>query len=340
MRVSFQDALVVRDQAMSLFDKDPLVRSVGITIQGDSHALRIVRAVGTVPFLAARAVRGPQELERVPLVWVDRDMDISPLVRLPGRGPGSPSVESVVPEQGRRRPLVCGLQIENWDEDHRSEDIPLGFILVCTLGCFVRTASGRVAALSNGHTLAGLNRAVRGRDRVLQPGGLAYAGAEQIGRLTNYVGLEPSPRGTTPAMDVARLNVLDAAVIELDPDVKYTQAFLPARGLPPPTGTARPAVGERVYKVGRTTGLTRGVVADVDTVMGPLNYEVGECWFQRSFSVTGIEGTMFADRGDSGAAVLREATGEVLGLVYAGNGYDTYVCPIHEVLQALGGVLV
>ena len=192
MSVSFEDALLVREHAMSLFDKDPLVRSVGITIQGDSHALRIVRAVGTVPFLAARAVRGPQELERVALVWVDRDMDISPLVRLPGRGPGSPSVESVVPEQGRRA-LVCGLQIENWDEDHRSKTSRSASSW-CTLGCL--SAPPPAGWRRQRPHLAGLNRARSGTDRVLQPEGLAYAGSRSPA--ADYVGLEPSPRGRRP----------------------------------------------------------------------------------------------------------------------------------------------
>ena len=43
---------------------------------------------------------------------------------------------------------------------------------------------------------------------------------------------------------------------------------------------------------------------------------------------------MFSDHGDSGSAIL-STTGEVIGLLYAGNGTQTYACPIQAVLTAL-----
>jgi len=44
---------------------------------------------------------------------------------------------------------VCGLQIENADDDQRTGVVAGGHIIVGTLGCFVRLAAGGLAILSN-----------------------------------------------------------------------------------------------------------------------------------------------------------------------------------------------
>jgi hypothetical protein len=77
----------------------------------------------------------------------------------------------------------------------------------------------------------------------------------------------------------------------------------------------------------------------VATVVGPIRYAPGECWFRRAITVEGLHGTMFSDRGDSGAVILKEGTGEVVGLLFAGNGADTFACPIDAVLTALNCVI-
>ncbi len=65
--------------------------------------------------------------------------------------------------------------------------------------------------------------------------------------------------------------------------------------------------------------------------MGPVPYDPGPCWFQRSIVIEGDNGTMFSDHGDSGSAIVR-ADGMMVGLLYAGNGTQTYACPIANVL--------
>jgi hypothetical protein len=51
-------------------------------------------------------------------------------------------------------------------------------------------------------------------------------------------------------------------------------------------------------------------------------------------TIEGDNGTMFSDHGDSGSAIVR-ADGKVLGILYAGNGVQTYACPIDTVLSEL-----
>jgi hypothetical protein len=62
-------------------------------------------------------------------------------------------------------------------------------------------------------------------------------------------------------------------------------------------------------------------------------------WFEECFIVEGDGGAMFSDHGDSGSAILRES-GEVVGLLFAGNGEQTFACPINTVLQQLNCTLV
>ena len=50
------------------------------------------------------------------------------------------------------------------------------------------------------------------------------------------------------------------------------------------------------------------------------------------------KGRRFFDHVDSGTAIL-STTGEVIGLLYAGNGMQTYACPIQAVLSALNCTL-
>jgi len=49
---------------------------------------------------------------------------------------------------------------------------------------------------------------------------------------------------------------------------------------------------------------------------------------------------MFSDHGDSGAAIIKDGTREVVGLLFAGNGTDTFACPIDAVLTALNCSIV
>ena len=47
--------------------------------------------------------------------------------------------------------------------------------------------------MSNNHVLAGENRGKKGRDRILQPGGLTFTSEQCIAKLIDFVDLLPSP---------------------------------------------------------------------------------------------------------------------------------------------------
>jgi hypothetical protein len=336
MGVEFKEAEnVLEDAVKQLFGVDPSIQSVGIGRHGDGCGFRVVKNAAKVLPQGVAIGPAPSHIGSVPVTIVNSHAELRRLVKVPASGPGSPGAASVVPEQLRHNPLVCGLQIQNFDDDSRQGEIARGFIIIGTLGCFVKLASGEVAILSNNHVVAGQNRGVRGSDRILHPGGSAVGPGDQVATLNNFIDLVSSPAGASPALGTANLNDVDAGIATLDSGVSFVQGYLASRGLTPPKGTAVPSVGDAVFKVGRTTALTHGTITDVSTTVGPVGYDIGDCWFRRSITIEGVGGTLFSDHGDSGSAIL-DSGGEVVAILYAGNGTQTYACPIGAVLSALG----
>jgi hypothetical protein len=329
------------EAAQTVFGSDVRVQAVGIgRDDAGAFCFRAVRNVRRV--LALSAASGAVDtVQGIPVVTVDAIVDPLPHLKVPARGPGSPTAASVVQEQGRHRPLVSGLQIENWDDDDRKGHHANGHIVIGTLGCFV-SAAGRTCLLSNNHVVAGENAGVTGADRIVQPGDLAVSPGDVVATLQAFEPLVASPAGATVAGGNVMFNVVDAGIAAVDAAASWTQGYLPSRKRSI-TGTATPKIGDRVFKVGRTTGLTVGGIVSVSDVVGPIPYDLpgvhgAHCWFRDSFTVEGDNGTTFSDHGDSGSAIVKD-TGEIVGLLYAGNGTQTYACAIANVLAAFSCAL-
>jgi hypothetical protein len=322
-----------------LFDADPQIQAVGIARHQDAFGFKAVKNKAKImPASVAAGARKkpPKTIKNVPVTIDTVTNDIEAQVQVP-----HPQAASFVPERGLIRPLVCGLQIQNVDDDDRQRKVGAlqpGFITIGTLGCFVILADGSPAILSNNHVLAGENRGLQGKDRILQPGNLTFASAQHVATLTNLIALKPSPNNARPARGNVVFNVVDAAVVKLEPGVAFAQTYLPARHQPAPLGLGNPMVGDKVFKIGRTTGLTNGTITAVGIVVGPIAYDPGNCWFNQQFEIVGDQGTMFSDHGDSGSVIV-STTGEVVGLLFAGNGTQTYACPIQTALAALNCTL-
>lgn len=335
MGVSFEQAHAQLDDAVdTLFDSDPRVQEVGIGRDGHGFGYGVVRNTARIVPLSTNVVQ-PHAIGGVPVRYFDAGHDVETMHEVPASGTGSPGVSSFVPEQGRHRHVVCGLQIQNWDDDDRRGILPQ-VISIGTLGCFVTDSSGDEALLSNNHVIAGHNAGQIG-DRITQPGG-AQAGSDVIATLSRFVTLNPSPAGARPAQGTVVWNESDAAYAIVDASIVTVQGYLPARGRPNLSGTAQPRVGDRVFKVGRTSGLTWGQITRVGATVGPIGYRPGDMWFRRVFVVEGENNTLFSDRGDSGSIIAKD-TGEAVGLLFAGNGTQTYASPIDTVLSALNVTL-
>lgn len=322
-----------------LFDADPQIQAVGIARHEAAFGFKAVKNTSKIVTSAAakNAKKLPRTIKKVPVVIDSVTADIEPHLIT-----AHPMAASFIPEQQRQRPLVCGLQVQNVDDDNRQRKagaLGQNLIIIGTLGCFVRRSNGAIAILSNNHVLAGENRGQIGKDRILQPGSLAFTAPDHIATLAEFITLQPSPVNARPAKGNVIYNSVDAAVAELEQSLQSTQGFLPTRSLPGPHGTVAPKVGDRVFKVGRTTGLTHGTITAVGIVVGPIAYDPGNCWFNQQFEIVGDNGVLFSDHGDSGSAIV-STTGELIGLLYAGNGTQTYACPIDKVLADLNCSLV
>jgi hypothetical protein len=321
-----------------LFGADPQIQAVGISRHGHAFGFKAVKnGARIVPASAMKgAKKAPKSIKKVPVTIETATADIQPHARV-----AHPMAASFIPEKQLQRPAVCGLQVQNVDDDSRQRkagSLGPNLMVVGTLSCFVKLPGGTTAVLSNNHVLAGENRGVKGQDRILQAGNLTFSSSQHIATLTDFVALDPSPMSARPAKGNVIFNAVDAAVAALEKGTEFTQGFLPARSLPGPHGVTAPKIGDQVFKVGRTTGLTQGTITAVGIVVGPIPYEPGNCWFNQQFEIVGNQGVLFSDHGDSGSAIV-STTGELVGLLYAGNGTQTYACAIDSVFTAFGCTL-
>lgn len=229
-----------------------------------------------------------------------------------------PLVKQQIPLRSRTRPLRIGSSVGH-------PDITAG-----TLGCFVTAGGDDRAILSNNHVLADENRASLG-DEILQPGprDAGQPPGDRIATLSNFV----------PLTSIGK-NSVDAAVANLIEGIQGDFQALP--GLGPLNGVrTSPLEGEEiVFKIGRTTGLTRGRVSafEVDDVW--VQYDMGTIGFDNQIEIASLGSSPFSLGGDSGSLIVDEDL-RAVALLFAGNDVDvTYANPIQEVLQILGVQIV
>jgi len=207
-----------------------------------------------------------------------------------------------------------------------------GFIMAGTLGCFVRSGSSiALYILSNNHVLADENRYPKG-GAIVQPGTLDGGSptADRVARLTRFVRLDPS--GT---------NLVDAAIARLNATVKADVHRL--RGIGTLAGQ-RPGdlqVGDRVHKVGRTTGVRHGRVTAFELDGVAVEYDIGIVSFDNQIEIEGAGTRSFSDAGDSGSLIVDDEL-RAAALLFAGGDHGgsngkglTYANPIAAVLRAL-----
>lgn len=255
-------------------------------------------------------------------------------VRLVGRIDKRQRAIDVPWYQQNQRPLLIGSSI-----GHHA-------VTAGTLGAFVRRGR-QLCVLSNNHVLADEGRARKG-DRVLQrawfDGGSPKT--ESVGRVSQWVTLRPRAA-----------NLVDAALATIDAGIESDPGRLRALvgGRDRRLAGAGPEfvdVGTVVYKVGRTSGATKGRVTafDLDNVV--VNFDVGNLRFDNQIEIEGSGTAAFSDGGDSGSLIVTPAGARrhdmvAVALLFAGSESGgandrglTYANPIHEVLRLLNARLL
>jgi hypothetical protein len=239
----------------------------------------------------------------------------------------------------RIRPAPGGVSIGH-------KDITAG-----TLGCLVKK-NDQIFILSNNHVLANSNQAEIG-DPILQPG--PYDGGsypdDHIANLEDFVPINiiglpsecPFATGVAGFLNgIAKLfgssvkmqaidqqaieNLVDAAIARpLNPE-DVSDEILEIGTI---QGSAEAELGMAIKKSGRTTGLTTGVVEQVD-VSANVQYGEGKIAL---FTDQLMAGAM-SQGGDSGSAVLDD-NNRLVGLLFAGSDTTTVINRIENVFSLL-----
>ena len=122
-------------------------------------------------------------------------------------------------------------------------------------------------------------------------------------------------------------NLFDAAIATVDVEAK--QEIL---GLGKYSKLGTPKVGMEVIKSGRTSGVTESVIK-IDDLTVQVNYPgLGAAMFVKQLGFV----PAFVSPGDSGSAVLNKATGDVVGLVFAGSPTLSIATSMDRVFKHFG----
>jgi hypothetical protein len=201
-----------------------------------------------------------------------------------------------------RRPLEIGCSCAN-------RQTGLG-----SIGCFVERLDdpGKVHILSNNHVLARENRGKKRTasipgDSILQPALDDRNGQPEVAVafLSDFVRLRASG------------NLVDAAVAVLAEGIHENQTLLEGHGSLSGVRDAPLETGDTVFKVGRTTGLTRGKVAAWSTGTAVV-FDTGRREFDQQIEIVPDGFPRFSDKGDSGALVVDEQN-RAAGLLFSGS---------------------
>lgn len=223
---------------------------------------------------------------------------------------------------------------------------PAKYVGAGTLGCLVRDGSGRLLGLSNNHVSGLCSFASRG-EKILAPGhvDITAGGPDPftIGRHIQTLDFTP---GVPDNVNIATNS--DAAVFEIaNPDVVTSMQGVYYDS---PVKAIDMSVGQTVSKVGRTTGLTQGVVVGQSVGADAISYQIAPLngstlvYFADIFVIQSLTPNIpFSTNGDSGSLVTAEVDGErvAVGLIFAGTNTGlSYALSLPPVLSKLGVSIV
>jgi len=211
-----------------------------------------------------------------------------------------------------------------------------------TLGALVEK-KGRRYILSNNHVLARSNLAKKG-EAIIQPGLV-----DQKPVCEEPTGDEDTVAWLSKRKKIrfggTKQNSVDAAIAEVVPGAVNPDGRVLRIGIPGDT-PVEAAVGMRVKKSGRTSGLTRGSITTVN-VSDDVTFEP-ECdsgvtktaRFVNMIVIMGANDKPFSRSGDSGAMVFEDVDEcpRPVGLLFAGSDEFTVASPAALVQRAISNL--
>ena len=191
--------------------------------------------------------------------------------------------------------------------------------------------------MSNNHVIAGENQLPKGT-QIVQPG------AEQPPFVTQsqdvFASLEAFVPINFPSPGNPITNRLDAAVARvIDPGLVQTASMYGGLRFNP-SQVVRPYPGMEVTKVGRTTGITRGLVTSTLVQGQKVNYGTLQqpriAVFDDVLHAISHDGSPFSNPGDSGSVILEEESAYPVALLFAGDGLRTTASELAPVCAHFG----
>lgn len=157
------------------------------------------------------------------------------------------------------------------------------------------------------------------RHKIVQPG-IFDGGTELVGHLKKVGGMKDAALNGKPCE-------IDAALIDPARDIDDKKYYDLGGVDPQDSIEAQP--GEEVVKVGRTTGVTHGIVHAVDVSVNIWGHE----WAEYILMEGVIHADPFLEAGDSGSRVWRAETMEPAGLAFAGSERSSFVIPAQTICK-------
>jgi hypothetical protein len=217
------------------------------------------------------------------------------------------------------RPLKCGVGIGNSVQPGTSG----------TLGLFVVLNSKEQGFLTSTTALGDPSK-LRVGDTVCQP---ETDPSQIIGEIRAFV--RPVIGAGQVQAPWNEANEHDTAVVLLNPAITFRQEFEARHGpLPAPRGIAELHLGQRVFKVGRSSGLTWGHVKATNVWKSVKTWGGAKYEYDGLFGIAEETGSKFFLPGDAGAAVVAES-GEVLGILIAADAELAVAYPIDIALNSM-----
>jgi hypothetical protein len=221
-------------------------------------------------------------------------------------------------------------------------DMSSGFCCSGTLGALVEDGSVQYV-LSNNHVLARTNVTAPG-EGIIQPGlidqhpACAQNMADIVANLSDFAVIGFKVEKPIP------LNEIDAAIAQVVSGAVEPNGAILDVGLISPE-TAEAVLGQAVKKSGRTTGLTTGVIQDIDVTVDVAYTKecgMGGTQIARFINQIVIGPAGFCAGGDSGSLIVEDVASNprAIGLLFAGSSKTTVANPINAVLSAFGVTMV
>jgi hypothetical protein len=305
--------------------------------------------------IGTKKVKGKDTGERAIVCSVTRKVPLSALGLEDWIPVDVKGVQTDVIETGEIKALLS--RTDRWRPAPGGVSIGHEWITAGTLGCLVRKKGEHYPMiLSNNHVLADSNNAPLDSP-ILQPG--KHDGGtliDRIATLEEFVGINwlggnggckigsavaavanfiSRILGRTTRLkayvDQQLTNLVDAAIASpLEPAMDFVQDLILEIGVIAGVNYA-PDIGLEVQKSGRTTGVTKGAIAQLQ-VMTQVQYGEGKLALFEDQIL--IEQKGFSAGGDSGTAIL-DMDRKLVGLLFAGSDTTTVFNPIKHVFSLL-----